>query len=171
MNPPQGNHFASKNGPGSGDPGDTLRLIANLPPPEGLEERVKSKLRVKADADQVLPWPTDLMGGRNWSNNLWARGAAAAAIVFVVAGGSWGVYSRVQPASAPKAIALPHVQTSGGFSTAGAMRTPQTLNGPQVKRPATSATKKPQAASSGSKPAVRQQARHSRGIPPGLKPR
>jgi hypothetical protein len=45
--------------------------------------------------------------------------------------GGWGVYSRVQPAQSPKVIAMPQrVNTPGGFSNAGAMRTPQTLNGP-----------------------------------------
>jgi hypothetical protein len=108
---------------------------------------------------QVLPWPAQLMSARNWTNTPWARGAAAAAIVFVVAGGSWGVFSRVQPAPAPKAIALPHVQTSGGFSNAGAMRTPQTLSGPQVKRPVTGSTKQAQTPHAAGHPAVRQPAR------------
>ena len=141
MNRTRDNHFASKNESGAGDPEDTLRLIANLPSPKGLEERVKDALRTGSGSANVVSWPTELIGGRVWGNNPWARGAAAAAIVVVVAGGSWGVFSRVQPTAAPKAIALPHVQTSGGFSNAGAMRTPQTLNGPQVKNPVTGATK------------------------------
>ena len=71
-----------------------------------------------------------------------ARAAAAAAIVFVVAGGGWGVYSRVQPAQSPKVIAMPQrVNTPGGFSNAGAMRTPQTLNGPILAHPLTAAPK------------------------------
>jgi hypothetical protein len=71
------------------------------------------------------------------------RSAAAAAIVFVVAGGGWGIYSRVQPALLSGARAVPvHVASPGaGFSSAGAMRTPQTLNGPVVPAPA--ATAKP----------------------------
>jgi hypothetical protein len=32
---------------------------------------------------------------------------------------------------------MPHASASGGFSGAGAMRTPQTLNGPVVAHPAT----------------------------------
>ncbi|MGB7546973.1 MAG: hypothetical protein WBM14_04420, partial [Terracidiphilus sp.] len=70
-----------------------------------------------------------------------ARGAAAAAIVFVVAGGGWGVYSRVQPAQATKVIAMPRVAAPSGFSSAGAMRTPQTLNGPVLAHPLSAATK------------------------------
>ena len=37
------------------------------------------------------------------------RTAAAAAIVYVVAGGGWGVYSRVQPPSQPELSLLPPV--------------------------------------------------------------
>jgi hypothetical protein len=63
------------------------------------------------------------------------RSAAAAAIVLVVAGGGWGIYTRVQPA---KGIAAPpHVAAPVGFSSSGAMRTPNTLNGPVVKHPVT----------------------------------
>jgi hypothetical protein len=66
------------------------------------------------------------------------RSAAAAAIVFVVAGGGWGIYSRVLPGQPARVIAQPpHGPSSGGFSSAGAMRTPQTLNGPVVAHPAT----------------------------------
>jgi hypothetical protein len=69
--------------------------------------------------------------------------AAAAAIVFVVTGGSWSIYSRVAPSRLDSGFASdvvrPHAVTSGGFSGAGAMRTPQTLNGPTVEHPVTTA--------------------------------
>jgi hypothetical protein len=69
-----------------------------------------------------------------------ARSAAAAAIVCVVVGGGWGVYSRVQPAQTPKAVAMPpRVAAPGGFSSAGAMRTPQTLDGPVLAHRMTAA--------------------------------
>ena len=35
------------------------------------------------------------------------RGAAAAAIVFVVAGGGWGIYTRVQPSQPAKVMVMP----------------------------------------------------------------
>jgi hypothetical protein len=71
------------------------------------------------------------------------RGAAAAAIVFVVAGGGWGIYSRVQPSPAAKVIVMPaRSGAASGFSNAGAMRTPQTLNGPVLTHPATTQTPK-----------------------------
>jgi hypothetical protein len=60
------------------------------------------------------------------------RSAAAAAIVFVVAGGGWGIYTRVQTARG--IVATPHIAAPSGFSSAGAMRTPNTLNGPAAPR-------------------------------------
>jgi len=111
----------------------TLRAIAGLAAPEGLEQRVKTVLGAALDrapagrSAKMLDWPA-----KSWVQSTWARGAAAAAIVVVVAGGSWGVYSRVQPMPAP--IALPHVR-AGGFSSANAMRTPKTLDAPTVTHP------------------------------------
>lgn len=115
----------------------TLRLIASLPAPAGLEVRVHAGLlAAKLSAApgrgsrtaRILSWPT-----RTRLESNWMRSAAAAAIVFVVVGGGWGVYSRVQPAQPAHEIVLPpRVAAPGGFSSAGAMRTPQTLNGPVV---------------------------------------
>ena len=114
----------------------TLRLIAGLPAPEGLETRVKTALYrapAQAKAATLLDWP--LGARRNWLQNTlhstWVRNAAAAAIVCVVAGGSWGVYQHARPRETP--MALPHV--GSGFSSANAMRTPKTLDGPTLKHP------------------------------------
>jgi hypothetical protein len=109
---------------------ETLRLLAHLSAPEGLEERVEAGLRAAPHAAtgraRILRWPVALR-----MDNAWARSAAAAAIVALAIGGGWGVYSRVQPVQPARAIAVPHA-SGGGFSNAGAMRTPQTLNGPIV---------------------------------------
>ena len=107
----------------------TLRLIATLPAPAGLEDRVRAALHSAPQTARVLAWPVALKPQAGW-----LRAAAAAAIVFVVAGGGWGVYSRVQPGLQSGARAVPvHVASpNSGFSSAGAMRTPQTLNGPVV---------------------------------------
>ncbi|HEV2484373.1 MAG TPA: hypothetical protein VGT08_02480 [Terracidiphilus sp.] len=103
----------------------TLRLIATLPAPDGLEDRVMAGLKAAPRTARVLHWPEMLQ-----PTGSWIRGAAAAAIVFVVTGGGWGIYTRVQPA---RVIAMPpRTGAAGGFSNAGAMRTPQTLNGPVV---------------------------------------
>jgi hypothetical protein len=61
------------------------------------------------------------------------RSAAAAAIVFVVAGGGWGVYTRVEQNQPAKVIVMPvRMPAQGGFGGAGAIRTPQTLPGPKA---------------------------------------
>jgi hypothetical protein len=73
------------------------------------------------------------------------RTAAAAAIVFVIAGGGWGVYTRVEQNQPAKVIVMaPRVVTPGGFSGAGAMRTPDTLPGPRLVRPAAPKPAEPQ---------------------------
>jgi hypothetical protein len=111
----------------------TLRLIAQLPAPRGLEDRVKAELRAAPRRARVLSWPAALR-----SDSPWMRSAAAAAIVFVVAGGGWGVYSRVQQPQPARVIVMPpRVAAPGGFSSAAAIRTPNTLNGPVVANPAT----------------------------------
>src|SRR3974390_1752977 len=77
----------------------TLRLIANLPAPDGLEDRVLAGLRSAPPSGSVLnsPGPVSL------------RSAGASAIVLSVLGGGWGIYSRVQPGNA--VAAPPHVGT------------------------------------------------------------
>jgi hypothetical protein len=126
----------------SGNYEETLRMIARLSAPEGLEERVQAGLRTEASSGsaRILRWPAALRLENAWMQNL-ARTAAAAAIVAVVVGGGWGISSRFQPIQPSSAIAVPPHSTGqngqGGFSSAGAMRTPQTLNGPVVTHPAT----------------------------------
>lgn len=119
---------------------ETLRLVAHAPLPDGLADRVQARLDARsastARRGRVLAWPVAPVS-KTGSN--WMRTAAAAAIVFVVAGGGWGVYSRIQPWPAAKgAVPIPHVAAPGGFSNAGAMRTPQTLNGPVLTHPGAS---------------------------------
>jgi hypothetical protein len=121
---------------------ETLRLIARLSAPQGLEKRVQAGLKSGLRANprpepasaRLLRWPVAPR-----LNSAWMRTAAAAAIVFVVAGGGWGVYSRVGTA---RNIAPPQSATQGGFSSSGAMRTPQTLHGPVVAPPAAKAVAK-----------------------------
>ncbi len=132
MNPSGQNTIAGNSG--SKDFEATLQLVARLSPPEGLEERVQAGLRSApaSGTARILAWPAARRLGAAWM-----RTAAAAAIVAVVIGGSWGVYSRVRPVEPARAIANPpRLSTQGGFSSAGAMRTPQTLNGPTVEAPA-----------------------------------
>jgi hypothetical protein len=117
---------------------ETLRLIASLPAPTGLEDRVHAALRSARHSGRLLAWPRPLKPQSAWMIRDWMRTAAAAAIVFVVAGGGWGVYTHVQivqQGQPAKIIAIPRVIQPGGFSGAGAMRTPQTLPGPTATSP------------------------------------
>lgn len=120
---------------------ETLRLISHVPVPAGLTERVHAALLEAAPPKpapaRVLAWPVASRRPASWTGSGWMRAVAAAAIVFVVAGGGWGVYQRVERPTA-KVIVMPVVQpsTAGGFSSAGAIRTPQTVTGPVLVQPA-----------------------------------
>jgi hypothetical protein len=131
---PISNHPSSGSASGTGE--DTLHLIANLPSPAGLEDRIHAGLLAHAGSGQrtgrVLAWPVAVRAGSGWM-----RSAAAAAIVFVVAGGGWGIYLRVQPPHSAKVIVAPHGSAPGEFTNSGAMRTPKTLQGPVLAYPAT----------------------------------
>ncbi|HUX45865.1 MAG TPA: hypothetical protein VMV57_14045 [Terracidiphilus sp.] len=121
-----------------------LRQLAELPAPEGLEDRVKHALRGHALRGQVLKGAPQIGGAFFWPENGlvkpgWRRGPAlralaAAAIVLIVVGGGWSVATLGPREEAVPRIALPHVHAPGGFSSAGAMRTPQTLNPPVIQR-------------------------------------
>jgi hypothetical protein len=115
----------------------TLHAVTHAPTPEGLEKRVHAALKRAPQQARVLEWPGGSIG--------WMRGAAAAAIVMVVAGGGWGVYRHAQQEAA-KAVMAPAVQVApaaGGFSSAGAMRTPETVKGPAIVAPPKAKKHKP----------------------------
>ncbi len=125
---------------------ETLRLIAHVQVPEGLEARIHAALLKAAPrGGRVLAWPTSSGSAAFWGESSWMRATAAAAIVLVVAGGGWGVYMHVEhPVS--KVIVMPVAQPAagGGFSSAGTMRKPQTVKGPVLAQPAeAAATGKP----------------------------
>lgn len=129
---------------------ETLRLIARAPVPAGLKERVHAALMEAAPhpaaRGNVVEWPAAIAPSAFWAASGWMRAAAAAAIVVAVAGGGWGVYQRVERPTA-KVIVMPAAQpaTSGAFSSAGAIRTPQTVKGLVVVQPVTKTTGKKQA--------------------------
>jgi hypothetical protein len=156
MKHPTQNEFSKNPGAdaGTSEAEETLRLIARVPVPDGLEDRVRSRLRSSQvhahHSARILAWPV-LRPASGWM-----RTAAAAAIVFVVAGGGWGVYSRVQPPQAAKVIVMPpRVVSPGGFSNAGAMRTPSTLNGPTITNPAPAKSGQSKTPAPGAKKQVR----------------
>jgi hypothetical protein len=120
---------------------ETLRLLARLSAPEGLEERVQKSLRVAtvpaAHMARILSWPALLCSDGNWMQGAPMRAVAAVVIVTVVVGGGWVVSSRLPAAQPGVAITTaPHGIMPGGFSSAGARRTPQTLDRPLVTAPA-----------------------------------
>jgi hypothetical protein len=118
------------------DAEQSLRLIASLPAPVGIEDRVKSGLRGAPLQSGVIAWPLSSPNRAGWGQFSYLRAAAAAAIVFVVAGGGWGVYARFGPAPTPSADALPQrIDGGGGLSPAGAKRTPKTVEGPKIAVP------------------------------------
>jgi hypothetical protein len=121
--------------PGVADAEAALRCIAGLPAQAGLEVRIKSALEVAPHAGKVLSWPAAAFSS-SWVSRPVLRGAAAAAIVLVVAGGGWGIFRKAQPVRTPSAVVMPpRLAAPGGFSSAGAMRTPQTLIAPTVSQP------------------------------------
>ena len=103
---------------------ETLRLVAKLPAPDGLVDRVQERLRTAPRRARVFEWP----GTYRYAVAM--RGAAAAAIVLMVAGGGWSIYSHVQPLPAGPVVVAPARMGGSGFSTAGAMRKPDSPNGP-----------------------------------------
>jgi|GEM_PF-2561699 hypothetical protein len=132
---------------GSAEFEETLRLLAHLSAPEGLEKRIETGLRVAqhtpAKKARILRWPV-----ASPLESAWLRAVAAAVIVAVAVVGGWGVYSRVRTVPSAKVTVMPpHIAPQGGFSNAGAMRTPQTLKGPIV---ATAAVSHPVAAAADS---------------------
>ena len=135
MNSP--NHIPSTNGSGARGTADaalkdldaTLHLLAKLPVPAGLGDRVFAGVLRSPRKGRVLTWPQPLYA-RDW-----VRGIAAAALVIAVGGGGWGIYEHVQPNEPARVEAAPQpVFHPGGFSSAEMIRRPQTLNGPVVEK-------------------------------------
>jgi len=118
MTLPQNQHDRART---AGSAEETLRIVAGLPAPEGLEDRVHSRLWTgpRPVLNSSLSFNT-----RNGFGGA-MRFAAAAAIVCVVFGGGWGVYSRVQPGPDAHMIGMPAAGgPARGFSTAGSAHTP-----------------------------------------------
>lgn len=113
-------------GKGSGSEAEeTLRLLAEMPPPEDLTERVHRRLA------QAMPEPRSF-----WS--LWmpaqrVQFAAAAALMVAVAGSTWSVYHR-HPQTGTAHVNTPVAPAAqgsapgaGAFGSAKVERVPPTL--------------------------------------------
>jgi hypothetical protein len=106
---------------------ETLRLLAQLPPPDRLNERVHAGIRHQLALESTSPRRRGF-----WS--LWSAGqrlqlSAAAALMLAVAGSMWTVnHSRPMAPAAPQ-TAVPQAITpeSGAFGGAKAERVPATL--------------------------------------------
>ena len=152
-------HNPTSSAPFPGSAEETLRVVAGLPAPAGLEDRMRAAIHLARNENfqrqenssgpngpgpnvygnvrrgRVLAWPSALKPQAGWM-----RTAAAAAIVFVVAGGGWGVYTRVEQNRPAKILVMPpRIGAPGGFAGASAVRTPQTLTRPTVNPAAQSA--------------------------------
>jgi hypothetical protein len=107
----------------------TLRLVAQLPPPEELTDRVHQRL----EADQASHVKRGF-----WS--LWMPAqrlqfAAAATLMVAVAGSTWAVYHshpKQTQTSVRPAPSTPAGDSSSSFGTAAVKRVPPTLNPIQV---------------------------------------
>jgi hypothetical protein len=127
MNISQSVHFKTDT---SGDAEETLRVIASLPAPDGLVDRVQTRLRNAPRTARVIAWPKGFAEG-GWRYGSAFRGVAAAAIVCVVVGGGWRIYSRVQPAPSARVVVMPlPASPARGFSTSGSVHTPDPLRAP-----------------------------------------
>lgn len=128
----------------------TLHLLANLPVPAGLEDRVFAGVLASPRGARVLHWP------RPFYTQDWMRGIAAAVIVLAVGGGGWGIYSHVERNAPAQVEVTPRrIQQPGAFSSAGVMRRPQTITGPEVNKPAADAPKAQAAAEAVKTPAAK----------------
>ena len=120
---------------------ETLRLLAELPPPAELNGRVHRRLAIERDVQGI--------SARRGFWSLWMPAqrlqfAGAAVLVLAVAGSSWSVYhSRPQTgtgaSSVPPVSRGSAVDSVGGFGSAKAERVPPTLH--PIKVP--TAKKKP----------------------------
>ena len=133
--PPNGLPSASNRRDSHDSGEDTLRLIASLPAPEGLAERVKVRMQTTPESGRILMWPGAVKPAGGWMYSSMARGAAAAAIVCIVAGGGWRIYSHVQPGPSGNVLMMPAAPSGGRFGNANATRVPDTLDRPVLIHP------------------------------------
>lgn len=144
---------------------ETLRLLAELPEPDGLTDRVHQRL---AHA-QVTPERRGF-----WS--LWLPAqrfqfAAAAVLVLAVAGSMWSLHRSHPPAAGAQNTPAPAAQggspaNAGGFRNAGAERVPPTLH--PIKVPP--APKKKPGAGHAAKPSPKVLAAQPSGTQADVKP-
>lgn len=139
---------------------ETLRLVATLPPPEGLTDRVHQRIAVARSVSSTTPSRASavLQIWRLWMPMQRLQFAGAALLVVAIGASSWGAYEgrlrpgqQTQPASqpsSPQTSSQPSspptpASTESGFRTAGSERRPSTLT--PIKVPPAGTRKKPSA--------------------------
>ncbi len=105
----------------------SLRLIASLPAPVGIEERVKCGLQDASSQTAVIAWP--FIPRRGWAQVSYLRAAAAAAIVLMVAGGGWGSPCAFRAGAFAAGNAVPQRIERRRSFRGGSKRTPKTVDG------------------------------------------
>lgn len=128
---------------------ETLRLVAKIPAPEGLEERVQRRL----DAEVLRSAERRHSVWSLWMPGRKLQFAGAAVLSAAVAGSAWSVYHGQRlaadaNAAAKQAVPAPAKSPAGsGFTPAGAVAVPHTLApihvAPAPKRKPTAASTKP----------------------------
>jgi hypothetical protein len=119
LSPPENNSVESKIA-ALREADQTLRMMAKLPPPEGLADRVHVRLRSQQaglESNRKRSWFA-LLAGPRWQ-------FATMALVFAaLAGGGWNVY-RLNHSQV--LVAPPHQAAPGGFDSSHEMHVPPTL--------------------------------------------
>jgi len=127
---------------------DTLRLLATLPPPAGLEDRVHLRVDARIRTAEYAPTPRSIWS--LWMPSRRLQFAGAAILVMALAGSTWSAYHTksgqavIQPVTQPASPTTP----ANSFGTAGAEGRPSTLTPIKVlpapkKKPASGTAKKP----------------------------
>jgi hypothetical protein len=119
---------------------DTLRLLAELPPPDGLNDRVHRRLDARMD-EELAP--------RRGFWSLWMpvrrlQYAGVAVLVVALAGATWSVRHSRDGAPGAQPLAPSAAQPGHAFGSAGAEAHPASLK-PILVPPAQGPKKKPSA--------------------------
>ncbi len=119
--------------PSGSDPEATLRLLAKMPAPDGLADRVHRRMAHAQAEPQRKFW-------RGWMPTRPLQLAAAGLIVVATAASTWSFYQghhRVPDAArTTPAVVAPTTTDASGFLTSGAERHPASLKPIKVPPPA-----------------------------------
>jgi len=145
---------------------EALKALTCQQAPEGLEDRIEARLRQALAAERThtsllqrlqLKF-AELSEGlqANWMQSNALRGSMAVLLAALVIGSGYQIANRSNTAQSP-ALAPTAPQSNGGFNSAGAVRTPHTIDGPLLptETPAANAAQPQVASAAKAKPATR----------------